>query len=129
MVYPGLNSYVEMRMKETKKQAMTKEPKITSTTLGKENVDGHPCVKNKLVITDESGKPQEMVVWNATDLKNFPIQMEMKEQDATITTKFKDIKFGRPDSKLFDPPAGYKKYGSMQELQQAMMQKMMGVER
>jgi hypothetical protein len=38
--------------------------------------------------------------------------------------KFKDVQFAKPDAKLFEIPADYKKYGSLQELQQVMMQKM-----
>lgn len=126
MVYPTLKAYIEMPLAESDKQGSKKDPKITTTLVSKETIDGHPCVKNKVVITDEKGKSQEILVWNATDMKNFPAQMEMKENDATIVTKFKNVQFAKPDSKQFDPPAGYKKYAGIQELQQVMMQKMMG---
>ncbi len=126
MVYPTLKAYIEMPLSDSDKQLIKKEPKMTTTLVSKEIIDGHPCVKNKVVITDEKGKTQEILVWNATDMKNFPAQIEMKEKEATILTKFKNVQFAKPDSKQFDPPAGYKKYAGIQELQQVMMQKMMG---
>lgn len=125
LVYPSLKAYVEMPLSEADKKAMTKEPKMTQTPLGKETIDGHPCVKNKVVIKDDKGLAQEATVWNATDLKDFAIQIETKESDATVVMKFKDVQFTKPDVKLFEMPAGYTKYEGMQQLQQVMMQKMM----
>lgn len=125
MIYPKLNAYIEMPLSEEDKAALTKEVKIATTALGKETIDGHPCVKNKVAVTDDKGKTQEMTVWNATDLKNFPVQMEMEEKDSTILTKFKNIQFAKPDAKQFEISAEWKKYDGMQGLQQMMMQKMM----
>lgn len=78
-----------------------------------------------MVLTDAKGKSQEMIVWNATVLKNFPAKVEMKEKETTTVTRFKNVQFAKPDAKQFEPPAGYKKYAGIQQLQQVMMQKMM----
>ncbi|MEO7297500.1 MAG: DUF4412 domain-containing protein [Verrucomicrobiota bacterium] len=126
VVYPTLKSFAVLPMSEADKQALGKEPKIEKTVLGKETIDGHPCVKNKVRVTDEKGESQDATVWNATDLKDFPIQMQMKEKDSNVLIKFKEVQFAKSEPKQFDPPAGYTKYKSMEELQQVMMQKMLG---
>ncbi len=114
-----------MPMSEAEKQNLGKEPKVRETQLGKETIDGHSCTKNKVIVTDDDGKTQEATVWNATDLKNFPIQMQMKEKDANILMTYKNVQFTKLAAKQFEPPADYTKHQSMQELQQVMMQKMM----
>jgi hypothetical protein len=127
LVYPGLKAYCEINpaaMQPTDK-AEQKEPKIESTPIGKDTVDGHPCVKNKVTFTTDDGKQHEMIVWNASDMHDFPIQTEMQSGGATITTHFRDIKMSAPDASLFDPPGDYKAYGSMQEMMMANMQRMM----
>ena len=34
--------------------------------MGMKTLDGHPCVKNKVVVTDKEGIKHEWMVWNAT---------------------------------------------------------------
>lgn len=126
VIYPSLKAYAQVPMSEADKQALAKEPKIKQTPLGKETIDGHLCVKNKVVVTDEKGQVQEAIVWNATDLKNFVIQMQMKEADSTVIMKFKDVQFGKLTAKEFEPPAGYAKYQNIEQIQQLMRQKMLG---
>ena len=53
--------------------------KVETTEIGKETLDGHPCVKNKYVVTDNEGVKHESTVWNATDLKNFPVKIQTTE--------------------------------------------------
>jgi hypothetical protein len=102
-----------------------KEPKVESTAIGKETVDGHPCVKNKVTFSTDDGKQHEMTVWNASDMKDFPLKTEMQAGGPTVTTHFRDIKMTAPDASLFDPPTDYKVYGSVQEMMMANMQRMM----
>ena len=126
LVYPGLKAYCVINPAETQTdKAQPKEPKIESTVIGKDTVDGHPCVKNKVTITTDDGKEHEIIVWKAGDLKDFPIQTEMQSGGATITTHFRDIKTSAPDASLFDPPSDFKAYASMQEMMMANMQRMM----
>lgn len=125
LIYPTLKAYVQMPMSEADKQAMTKEPKIEKTVLGKETIDGHPCTKTKFVIKDDKGLAQEATVWSATDLRDFPIQIQAKESESIVIMKFKNVQFTKPDAKQFDLPADYAKYDNLQGIQQVMMQKMM----
>lgn len=118
--YPGLKSYAEMPFSENEK----KEEKVELTEVGKETIDGHPCVKKKLVTTDSKGRPQELFVWQATDMKNFPVQMELPQRSNKLVVKFQAPKMEAPDAALFDIPAGYTKYDSIQMMMQSAMMKM-----
>jgi outer membrane lipoprotein-sorting protein len=126
MIYPNAQSYTEITPAASDSTATNSDAKVEMTELGKETVDGHPCVKNKAIVTDKQGEKHEFTVWNATDLKNFPIKIEMNEQGRAMTMSYSDISFSKPDASLFNPPAGYTKYDSMQEMMQAVMMKKMG---
>ena len=88
-------------------------------------MENHPCTKSKLTFTDKDGRTSEALVWEATDLKNFPIQYQTVDEGQTTTTTFTDIKSGKPAASLFELPASYKKYGSMQEMMMGNMQRLM----
>jgi len=93
------------------------------TPLGKETIDGHPCVKNRVVMTDAKGQKAEAVVWNATDLKEFPVQMQMNDKQTTVVMRYKEVHLSKPDAKQFDAPAGFTKHSDMQQLMMAIAQK------
>lgn len=125
LIYPGLNAYTEMPIKDT--EAVSEQDlKVETTELGKEKIDGHDCVKNKLVVISKSGKTNEATVWNATDLKKFPVKLETTDRGNTVTMRFKDVKFEPPAAAQFEPPADFKKYDSMMALMQQEMMKRMG---
>ncbi len=126
MVYAGLNSYVEMPLKESDSAEAVNKLKVETTELAKETIDNHPTVKNKVVVTDDKGKKQEFTVWNATDLKSFPVKLEMSERGTVVTMLFKDVKLAKPEAKLFEAPAGLKKYDNMMTMMQEEMMKKMG---
>jgi hypothetical protein len=126
MIYPGLKSYADMPMPEEQAKMADKEPKMETTDLGKETVEGHACNKKKVVLTDDTGKKQEVLVWNATDLKDFPIKLQTSDKGMDLTMVYKNIKLEKPDAKQFEPPADYTKYASLQEMMQNAMMKMMG---
>lgn len=120
MIYPGMKSYLETAMLQDK------EAKVETTQQGKETIEDHPCVKNKVTITESGGKKHDILVWNATDLKDFPVQWEMEESGNTVVMLYKDIQFSKPDAKQFEIPAEYEKYTSQQEMMRKVMEKMMG---
>ena len=123
LVYPNLKAYLELPQPPVAEAKL----KMVQKELGKETIDGHPCVKNQVTVTDEAGKKSEAVAWNATDLKGFPIQVELQEQQGTsVIMRYKDIKLAKPDAKLFEPPVGFKKYTSQQELMQGEVLKRLG---
>src|SRR5882762_3641262 len=59
MVYPGLQAYLENAMRDPDADKPDSDFKVEVTELGKETVDGHPCVKNKVIVTDKEAKKHE----------------------------------------------------------------------
>ena len=124
-LFPTVQSSVKTELSEEDAVALDKMPKIVKTPLGKETIDGHPCVKNKVVITDDKGGSNEFTTWNATDLKDFPVQVQNTENGETTVMLFKNIKLSKPDAAQFAVPADYKQYDSLPAFMQAMMSRMM----
>jgi hypothetical protein len=122
LIYPGLKSYAALPNSDEEMA----NSKVETADVGKETVDGHPCIKRKLTSTDSKGKTQEALVWAATDLKNFPLKMEMKQKKNTINIHYSAPSLEKPDAALFEVPSGYTKYDSVQGLMQAAMMKMFG---
>ena len=124
-LYPSMKAYVEMSTSETTSETEHKEPKFEETKLGSETIDGHPCTKSKLTVTEENGKQTEAVLWRAADLKDFPIQAQMTpNENTTNIIKFTNINLSKPSASLFEPPSDYKRYTSMQEFMMDNMQRM-----
>jgi hypothetical protein len=126
MIYPGLSGYVATPLQDSNASKPDSAFKVETTELGKETIDGHPCIKNKVVVTDDQGKSHESTVWNATDLKKFPVKIVTTERGNTATMLFKNVNTAKPDATLFDPPSDYKKYDSMQTMMMEQMKKRMG---
>jgi hypothetical protein len=126
MVYPNLQSYAESPMSQKDASEKDTDFKIETSELGKETIDGHPCVKTKVTLTDDKGGKQEATLWNASDLKKFPVKLERTENNVMMTMLFKDVKLSKPDAAEFDPPAGLTKYDSPQALMQGAMMKKFG---
>jgi hypothetical protein len=126
LVYPGLNSYAEMPQTDTDTSAAPSDFKVEIKELGKEAVDGHDCVKNLVTVTDKANSKHESTVWNATDLKNFPVKIVTGESGQNATMLFKNISFDKPADSLFVPPADFTKYDNVQSMIQAEMMKHMG---
>jgi hypothetical protein len=126
MVYPNLQSYATMAMSQKDAAEKDTDFKIESSELGKETIDGHPCVKAKVVLTDTKGEKQEATLWNATDLKKFPVKLERAENGVMMTMSFKDVNLSKPEAAQFEPPAGLTKYDSPHALMQGAMTKRFG---
>jgi hypothetical protein len=119
-IYPKAKAYAQIEMGKDELAALKNDYKIVKEPQGKETVEGHVCEKSKVTFTGEKGEKSEATVWNAADLKNFPIQMQMADPDATVIVKFKDVKLVRPDAKQFEAPAGLAKYDSAEALQEVL---------
>lgn len=126
LIYPGLQSYLEVPVPPADAAANKEDYKIEKTELGKETVAGRATVKYKVTMTDSKGVKKEALMWSAPDLKDFPVKMESTEQGATVTVTYSEVKFTKPDAALFAPPAGFTRHASQQGLMQAAMMRMMG---
>jgi hypothetical protein len=94
--------------------------------VGNETIDGHPCIKYDAVYYRKS-KPDEKhkaTVWEAQDLKEFPIQTEITVPSnpkypgsgGKMVMKYKDVKLGAATASMFEVPSGYAKVNSAQEV-------------
>jgi hypothetical protein len=126
LIYPGLQSYVETDLSEAASAATNGYYKVETAELGKETVDSHPCVKNKVTVTDKDGNKHESTVWNATDLKEFPVKIQTTEGSANTTMLFKNVSLAKPAASLFETPSDYTKYDNMQAMMQQQIMKRMG---
>lgn len=123
-IYPGLKAYVEQPV--SAQDAAVEKAGIKSDQVGEETVNGHKCKKHKVTVTAD-GKTQELFTWNATDLKDFPVKIETKEDGNTVVMESKEVKFEKPDAKLFEAPTGFTRYDNPQVLLQTEMMKRMNV--
>ena len=110
VIYPGVQAYQTIPLAEGELKALERGLKLEKTAVGKETVDGHACVKNKAIIKSGQERVLEAVTWNAADLKEFPVQIEMKEKQSTVRLRFSRIQFVKPAATQFEVPA---KYGLM----------------
>jgi hypothetical protein len=97
MIYPGMKAFVEMASPAPTKEDKDKT-KVDLVELGKEEVDGHACVKSKAVITEADGKKHEALVWKAADLKDFPVKIEQAEEGTQVTLLFRDVSLKKPEA-------------------------------
>jgi len=125
VIYPDQRVMLNLPLAKEDSEGTEKPPQVSKTELGKETIDGHPCVKNKVVITDASGQKAEATTWDATDLNDLPVQIETVEKDNTSLMRFKQIQFTTPPAGLFDPPSGYTQYQDSEELKVGVMKKML----
>jgi outer membrane lipoprotein-sorting protein len=125
IVYPGLKAYAVMPTTEgeSKDAAGADKTNIKKTELGKETVDGHPTTKSKVVLKDAEGKETEFTVWNASDMKDFPIKMETVNEGVPAIITYKEVKLEKPDDALFEPPADFQRYTDVSTMMRETMMK------
>jgi len=132
MIYPGLEAYAKMASPDANQTQS--DTKVETVELGKETLDGHPCVKKQFTVTNtKTAEKIVMLAWTATDLKDYPIKIEINSNDegkgkkvpTTTTLHFVDIDTAQPAASLFEPPVGYRVYTDVQALMQTEMMKKM----
>ena len=77
---------------------------VERSPAGTDTVDGHVCKVENLTVTSRDGKSTKMKVWEAEDLKSFPIKIEMQSSRGPVTMEYKDVSFSEPDAALFTHP-------------------------
>jgi hypothetical protein len=128
IIYPTMKAYIEAPI-DPSENPSDQKLEVTTKELGKETVDGRPAIKNKVTVKEGANKVLEATVWNATDLKKFPVKIEHQAEggsEITVTTLFKNVKLEKPAASQFEVPQGFQKYNGMMELMQAMMMKQGG---
>jgi hypothetical protein len=77
---------------------------IERSPAGSDTVDGHACKVENMTVTPHNGQPTKMKVWEAEDLKDFPIKVEVQSSHGPVTIQYKDISFAEPAASLFTHP-------------------------
>jgi hypothetical protein len=125
LVFPNIRTYVELATPKALSGQRVEAMTLSLRELGKEMVGSQPTIKNKAIVTDNTGKQIESTVWNSTALKQFPVKIETVEQGTPVTIIFQNVNLGRQPAEAFEPPAGFTKYTNMMEMMQAVMIKQM----
>lgn len=128
MMNTGTKTYFEQSMENREQIPTIHDPGLVfeKKKVGKETIDGHPCIKYEAVYYRKS-KPEEKykaIIWEAQDLKNFPIQTEAvmaqnpqhPGSGGSMVMKYKNIKLGAATASMFGVPSDYRKVESAQEV-------------
>ncbi|MCX7966235.1 MAG: DUF4412 domain-containing protein, partial [Syntrophorhabdaceae bacterium] len=112
--------YHEQPLKQHDRMVSFYDPDVVfeKKKIGTEKIDGHPCNKYDAIYYRKSNpkEKQKALIWEATDLKDFPIKMELESPQGKITILYKDIKLGAAKASMFEVPKGYKKANSVHEV-------------
>ncbi len=77
---------------------------IERSPAGTDTVDGHACKVENITVTPHNGQPTKMKVWEAQDLKGFPVKVEMQSSRGPVTLEYKDISLDEQPASLFTHP-------------------------
>lgn len=121
--YPTFQACVYAPIGDDELVPLKKPVKLVKTPVAREPVDGHPCVKSKVTITDADGVRYAADVWFASDLKSFPLKVKAVDGGGSLELHFTDVKLEKPDAKTFDLPSGTAKYDDPADLSQAVLKK------
>ncbi len=123
LIYPKAGAYAQVPMTPEEITDMEKKYQVAAIKMGTEKINGHPCVKNNVTLTGEKGDKQLFVVWNATDLKDFPLQIQILAPESSVLMIFKEVKLVKAEARLFEAPAGLTKYDGADRLVRALTMK------
>jgi hypothetical protein len=117
-VYPRAQAYVDSPIDW--RERLKELSDIQKTELGRETVAGHPCIKSRVLATDQMGNESEVLVWEASDLNRFPIQLRFEVPQGAFTMLFHDVRLTPPDIAMFQPPAEFYRYTDLAQLARAI---------
>ncbi len=85
--------------------AQARNATVERSPAGTETVDGHTCKVENVTVTPQNGQPAKMKLWEAEDLKGFPIKIEIQSNRGPVTVAYtvayKDVSFSEPEPSLF----------------------------
>ena len=116
MLNPEKKAYLERPLDENDLEKFSKnfEP-IEEVDLGTEEVSGYKCRKKRVtVVTEIMGfkRKNQSTVWVSD---RFDMPLRTQGSDGSVS-ELRDIKEGKPDSRLFEVPDGYRQVASMMEM-------------
>lgn len=123
IIYPAIAGYVELPMSKDEAADMDRTYSVSKVKLGRETIDGHVCEKFKVTLTSANGPSQEALVSYASDLRNFPVKIEMNQAETQLVMVFRDVQLARPETKVFEAPGGFTRHATIELLMQSAMLK------
>jgi hypothetical protein len=111
VLFPLIKSYYQQDSSAAIAKAFS-EIKLQKVQDGEETIDGHRCSRVKMFLPND---PNPAIAWHATDLQNFPVQLQI----STLRLNFRNVKFGPQDTTLFTIPGNYKRYNNIEQLTEA----------
>ncbi len=114
-LYPNVKKYLV----HSEKDEQGEKPNVEKTKVGSETIDGHPCDKYRVVITDREGRSQEGFIWNARDLGGMTIRSEVENKDFKMTTELKKVVLKSSPPSVFEIPQGYTEAKDFMEIMMA----------
>jgi hypothetical protein len=76
------------------------------------DVNGHPCHRCGAVVVLNNGLEARLTLWQADDVKHFPVRIEAGNGPNHMTLDFSEIRLESPAQELFLPPDGFTAYAS-----------------
>jgi len=91
---------------------------MKKTAVGKETIDGRPCIKYMLTVPGENDPAQVALTWEATNLQNLPVKILVKTDGKVHGFLLRNVRLGKVDEQFFKPPADYTRRESVAALLQ-----------
>jgi hypothetical protein len=124
LVYPGAESYVNLPLSPEEQADLVKGYKVEKEETGKELLAGKERQKQKVVVRNAKGKPAlEATAWTAPELRDFPVQIETRQDNRTIILRFTQVELEKPENTRFEVPPGFIEYKNVQEMMLEIMKK------
>ena len=80
---------------------------VVRKTVGVGTIDGHPTKIEEITVTPANGgTPVTMKAWEATDLKDLPLRIEIPSPQGTARIEYKNVDLSPPPESLFAVPQG-----------------------
>jgi hypothetical protein len=117
VVYPRARAYVEMPL--TWHEDLKQITDLQKKSLGTTTLEGHQCELYQIHVTNAVGEENDVMVWEATDLNNFPLKIRFDIAPSVYIILFQNVQLSTPDVSLFYPPLDYDRYASLAELLRA----------
>lgn len=116
VVYPGKKGYYRLALPAYAPRLSPKQTQKTAVT--REEVGGHDCEHYRFAVTAADGTKLSVDAGEAKDLNGFPVKLAYsteyfavaRYQKATVSVRFDEVSFAKPDSSAFVPPDDFKQY-------------------
>ena len=85
---------------------------IRLTQAAAQKIGGHACATEEATVQLSDGSQTVFQVWQATDLKGFPVRISATSNAAPLAVSLSKIRLEPPTADLFAPPEGFTRYDS-----------------